>query len=41
MTGIMKQEYDTFTRETLLRHREEEAKRMKRAEKKKEKTKSK
>jgi len=38
MTGIMKQEYDTFTRETLLRHREEEAERLR---KKKKKSKSK
>ena len=38
MTGSMKQEYDTCTREALLRHREEEAERFR---KEKEKAKSK
>jgi|TARA_B100002003_G_scaffold192866_1_gene182246 hypothetical protein len=38
MTGIMKQQYDTFTRKELLQHREEEAERYR---KEKEEAKSK
>jgi|TARA_Y100001949_G_scaffold171290_1_gene173528 hypothetical protein len=34
MANIQKQEYDTFTREALLRHREEEAERFRKEKEK-------